>query len=56
MIDCFLKGCEIDLEQRSGKHPPFILDKDGNLKYPVGSKILSFGKGVYVVFFHTCNI
>ena len=40
----FVKGCKIDLEQRSGDHPPFILDSFGDIKYPVGSKILTFGK------------
>ena len=38
-----LKGCEIDLDQRSGGYPPLILDFFDNIKYPVGSRILTFG-------------
>ena len=49
----FLKGCKIDLEQRSGDFPPFILDSFGYIKYPVGSKTLTFGKAcICSIFFH----
>ena len=41
------KGCKIDMEKRSGDYPPFILDSFGNIKYPVGSKILTFGEFMY---------
>ena len=44
------KGCKIDMEKRSGDYPPFILDSFGNIKYPVGSKILTFGEFMYIIF------
>ena len=44
------KGCKIDMEKRSGDYPPFILDSFGNIKYPVGSEILTFGEFMYIIF------
>ena len=40
------KGCEIDLDQRSGKYPPLILDFVDDIKYPVGNRILTFGNSI----------
>jgi hypothetical protein len=35
--------CQIDLEERTGKYPPFILRNSDELVYPEGSRILKFG-------------
>ena len=35
--------CQIDLEERKGKFPPFVLRNSDELVYPEGSRILNFG-------------
>ena len=37
------KGCQLDLDDRTGRYPPFILNELGHVTYPTGARILKFG-------------
>merc|ERR1711963_838731 len=45
------EGCEIDLDERSGKFPPFILNDAGHPIYPINSRKLSFDDGAKIILF-----
>lgn len=44
-------GCNIDLDQRTGGYPPFILKNGQEIVYPEGSRILSASDGETLTLF-----